>query len=182
MMSVDLQPTLSDDLVTLRPVRKDDWEGIYRAASNPKVWAGHVKQNRYKKEVFRPYFDGAILSGSALTIIDNVTGKIIGTSRYHDYKPNEHEIEIGWTFIDSDYWGGKYNAAIKRLMLQHIFKFLDIVVFWVAKDNLRSRYAMEKIGGVLRNGEFSKTDNGEVVPYVVFEIRKDKFPSGSLKF
>ena len=67
-------------------------------------------------------------------------------------------------------------------MLQHIFKFLDIVVFWEAKDNLRSRYAMEKIGGVLRNSEFSKTDNGEVVPYVVFEIRKDKFPSGSLKF
>ena len=89
MMSVDFQPTLSDDLVTLRPIRKDDWEGIYSAASNPKVWAGHVKQNRYKKEVFRPYFDSAILSGSAFTIIDNVTSKIIGTSRYHDYKPTQ---------------------------------------------------------------------------------------------
>ena len=66
-------------------------------------------------------------------------------------------------------------------MLQHAFKFLDSVVFWVAKDNLRSRKAMEKIGGVLRDGEFSKTDNGKIYPYVVFEIQKDKFPSRALK-
>ena len=177
----NLQPTLKGNLVTLRPVRDEDWEGMYRAASNPKVWAGHVKRNRYKKEVFRPYFESAISSGSAFTIIDNQNDKIIGTSRYHDYKPDGHEIEIGWTFLDCDYWGGKYNGEVKSLMLEYAFSFLDVVVFWVAKDNLRSRYAMEKIGGVLRDGEFSKSDNGEVFPYVVFEIRKEHFPSGSLK-
>jgi len=73
------------------------------------------------------------------------------------------------------------NAEVKSLMLEYAFSFLEVVVFWVAKDNLRSRYAMQKIGGVLRHGEFSKTDNGEVFPYVVFEIRKEHFPSGSLK-
>ena len=180
-MTANLQPTLCGDLVTLRPIRGADWEGMYRVASNPKVWAGHVKKNRYQKDVFRPYFESGISSESALTILDNETGEIIGTSRYHDYKPEKREIEIGWTFIASEYWGGKYNAEIKRLMLQHAFKFLDSVVFWVAKDNLRSRKAMEKIGGVLRDGEFSKTDSGKIYPYVVFEIQKDKFPSRALK-
>jgi len=178
---LNLSPTLCGNLVTLRPVRENDWDGMFEVASNPKVWADHVKRNRYKEEEFRPYFDSAILSGSALTIIDNETGMIIGTSRYHDYKPKKGEIEIGWTFIACEFWGGEYNAEVKSLMLRHVFSFLDIVVFWVAKDNLISQSAMKKIGGVLRDGEFSKVDNGKVFPYVVFEIRKEDFPSGTLK-
>jgi len=88
MIQPNLQPTLKGHLVTLRPVQEVDWEGMYRAASDPKVWAGHIKRDRYKKEVFRPYFESAISSGSAFTLIDNQTDKIIGTSRYHDYKPD----------------------------------------------------------------------------------------------
>jgi len=150
---------------------------MFKAASNPKTWAGHINKDRYKEAVFRPYFDGALASGSALTIIDNKSGQIIGTSRYHDYLS---EIEIGWTFLDCSYWGGTYNAEIKRLMLQHAFSFLDCVVFWVAKDNLRSQYAMKKIGGILRVGDFSKSEGERVFPYVVFEIRKESFLSGPL--
>jgi len=180
MKKLNLQPTLNGSLVTLRPVEEADWAGLFKAASNPKTWAGHVKRDRYKEDIFRGYFDGAISSGSAFTIVENDTGKIIGTGRYHDYKADISEIEIGWTFIDCDYWGGKYNADVKRLMLAHAFNFLDVVVFWVAKENLRSQSAMQKIGGTLREGDFSKTDNGQIFPYVIFEIRKADFLSGPL--
>jgi len=43
------------------------------------------------------------------------------------------------------------NAEVKSLMLEYAFSFLEVIVVWVAKDNLRSRYAMQKIGGVLRH-------------------------------
>ena len=56
----------------------------------------------------------------------------------------------------------------------------DVVVFWIAKENLRSQAAMRKIGGKLRDGDYSKTDNGKRFPYVVFEIRKDDFFTGPL--
>lgn len=181
MSALNLQPLLASPLVTLRPLQPEDWEGLYKAASNPKTWAGHIHKDRYKESVFRPYFDGAISSRAAFAIIDNKTEQIIGTSRYHDYKFDAREIEIGWTFLDCNYWGGRYNADIKRLMLAHAFTCLDCVVFWVAKDNLRSQHAMTKIGGVLREGEFSKTDGEQIFPYVVFEIRKQNFLSGSLK-
>lgn len=180
MSKLDLQPTLIGTLITLKPVQNDHWEGMFNAASNPNTWAGHVKRDRYEKEIFRTYFNSALSSASAFSIFDNATGKIIGTSRYHEYKSDIGEIEIGWTFIDCEYWGGKYNAELKRLMLQHIFSFLDVVVFWVARDNLRSCAAMQKIGGKLRDGEFSKTDNGQSFPYVVFEIQKADFLSGPL--
>lgn len=180
MKKPNLQPTLIGSLVTLKPMQERDWKGMFKAASNSKTWAGHVKRDRYKEDIFRPYFDSGISSGSALSIFDNETGSIIGTSRYHEYRSDIAEIEIGWTFIDCDYWGGKYNAEIKRLMLQHAFSFLDVVVFWVAQENFRSRAAMNKIGGKLREGEFSKIDNGEVFPYVVFEIRQEDFLTGPL--
>ena len=180
MTNPDLQPTLKSPLVTLRPIQKDDWPNMYKAASHPKTWAGHIHKDRYKEDIFCPYFDGALSSRSAFAIIDNQTETIIGTSRYHDYKQAEREIEIGWTFLDCDYWGGVYNGEIKRLMLQHAFTFLDCVVFWVAQDNLRSQYAMKKIGGILREGDFSKSEREQLFPYVVFEIRKDNFLSGPL--
>jgi RimJ/RimL family protein N-acetyltransferase len=37
---------------------------------------------------------------------------------------------------------------MKRLMLQHAFRFVENVVFLIGADNLRSRRAVEKIGAV----------------------------------
>ena len=42
--------------------------------------------------------------------------------------------------------GGKYNAEMKRLLLDHAFKFVNSVIFMVGIDNLRSQNALEKIG------------------------------------
>ncbi len=58
-------------------------------------------------------------------------------------------------------------------MLEHAFTFVDTVVFWVGETNFRSRPAMEKIGGVLREGIQHRDISGNS-PYVVFEIRKDR--------
>ena len=59
--------------------------------------------------MFRAYFDGGDRSGGALTIIDRATGAVIGSSRYDNWKPRADEIEIGWTYLARDYWGGAYN-------------------------------------------------------------------------
>jgi len=58
------------------------------------------------------------------------------------------EVEIGWTFLARSHWGGLYNGEMKRLMLQHAFRFVDSVLFLVGPDNHRSQRAVEKIGGV----------------------------------
>jgi hypothetical protein len=41
------------------------------------------------------------------------------------------------------------NGEMKRLMLEHAFRFVDTVVLVVGVDNIRSRIAVERIGGVL---------------------------------
>jgi len=126
--------------------------------------------DRYKEPVFREYFDGAIASGSAFAFVENSTSKIIGSCRFHGFDADMSEIEIGWTFLGRDYWGGTFNREIKQLMLEHAFRFVKTVVFWVGEDNWRSRRAMEKVGGSLREGIQYRELSGDD-PYVVYEMR-----------
>jgi len=108
-MPFELQPTLIGDRLMLRPLRVDDWDNLYAAASDPLIWEQHPESDRYQPDVFRRYFDGAIASGGAFAVIDKSSGRIIGSSRYHDYDETTREIEIGWTFLTRDHWGGSFN-------------------------------------------------------------------------
>lgn len=165
----NLQPTLVGEHVIVRPVQHTDWDGMFAAASDPKIWELHPEPDRYKEAVFRNYFDGAIASGSAFTFVDKASGQIIGSSRYWGLNADKNEIEIGWTFLARDYWGGAFNAEIKKLMLEHAFTFVDTVVFWIGAENVRSRRATEKIGGVLRDGIVYRGEAGDD-PHVVYEV------------
>jgi RimJ/RimL family protein N-acetyltransferase len=144
----DLQPTLKGGLVTLRPMRADDFDALFSAASDPLIWEQHPESDRYTESKFRRYFQGGLDSGGAFVVIESTTGRVIGSTRYCGYRPEASEIEIGWTFLERKFWGGRYNGEMKRLMLDHAFRFLDNVVFLIGEDNWRSRRAVEKIGGV----------------------------------
>jgi N-acetyltransferase len=148
-MPFDLQPTLKGELLELRPLQAEDFDALYSAAADPLIWEQHPSRDRYKREVFHVFFRDALESGGALIAIDQRNGKVIGSSRFHGYDHERSEIEIGWTFLARDYWGGIYNGEMKHLMLRHAFQFVNSVVFLVGPRNARSQKAMEKIGGVL---------------------------------
>src|SRR5438874_6094132 len=146
-MPFDLQPTLQDKLLVLRPLRADDFPALYAVAADPLIWEQHPVK-RHEEETFRNFFHEQLASGGALVAIDTHTGDVIGMSRFHGYDEKQSEIEIGWTFLARSHWGGIYNREMKRLMLRHAFRFVGNVVFLVGPQNWRSQRAMEKIGGV----------------------------------
>ena len=174
----DLQPTLEGERLLLRPLRPDDWDEMFAAAADPLIWEVHPERERWREPIFRLFFDGALEGRSALTILDKANGRIIGASRYLCHDPALSEIEIGWTFLTRDYWGGSHNREIKRLMLDHAFTFVDTVIFWVGEENLRSRRAMEKIGGVLRPEVRMRDYSWGPCPHVIYEIRKGQALTG----
>ena len=89
-------------------------------------------------------------------------------------------VEIGWTFLARSHWGGSVNREMKRLMLAHALQFVERVDFRVGEDNLRSRGAMEKIGGQLsERSDLVDTASGPV-RHVVYEITRDAFATGPL--
>ena len=165
-MPFELQPLLKGELLDLRPLRAEDFDALFAVGSDPLIWEQHPANDRYKEDVFREFFDGAMASGGALIALDRRDGRVIGTSRFHSYVEEASEIEIGFTFLARSYWGGRYNGEMKRLMLRHAFRFVDRVVFLVGVANFRSRRAVEKIGGTLR--ESRRDAKGREI--VVYEI------------
>jgi RimJ/RimL family protein N-acetyltransferase len=147
-MPFDLQPNLKGDLLELRPLRPEDFHELYAVAADPLIWEQHPSKDRYQEAVFKDFFAEALASGGALLAIDNKDGQVIGSSRFNGYDEDKSEIEIGWTFLARSHWGGSYNREIKRLMLQHAFRFVSNVIFVIGPENFRSQHAVEKIGAV----------------------------------
>jgi RimJ/RimL family protein N-acetyltransferase len=143
-----LQPTLLQTSVTLRPLVLTDFEDLFRIASDELLWEQHPAKERSQHSGFEVFFDKALQSAGALSIIDNQHQQIIGTSRYYEWKENE-SVAIGYTFIARQYWGTPYNRIVKNLMIQHAFTFVPNIFFYVDSENFRSQKAVEKLGAVL---------------------------------
>lgn len=133
-------------MLELRPLRWEDQDALYAVASDPLIWDQHPASDRHEANVFKSFFADAMDSGGALAVVDTTSGEIIGSTRFHGYDPEQREVEIGWTFLAQDFWGGQYNREMKQLMLAHAFKYVDSVIFRIGVQNLRSQKATEKIG------------------------------------
>ena len=171
-MTFDLQPCLKGELIELRPLKPNDWDELFAAASDSLIWEQHPEPDRYKEDVFRVFFKEAMESGGAFVIVDRETQQIIGSTRFYGYDREKSEIEIGWTFLARQYWGGRYNSEMKRLLLNHAFRFVESVVFFVGEHNVRSQKAMEKIGAI-KVGTATRTyGNHPAATNVKYLIRK----------
>jgi RimJ/RimL family protein N-acetyltransferase len=169
-MSFELQPRLQNDLIKLEPLEAGDFERLYAVAADPLIWEQHPSSDRYQRPVFEIFFKGAMESHGAFRVFDNANDELIGSSRYCDYDEAQRQISVGYTFIARSRWARHYNLALKTLMLDHAFKFVDRVTFKVGINNWRSRKAMEKLGGIYI-GEESVSYSGEPShPNVVLKI------------
>ena len=175
-MSFELQPQIQNQCIRLEPLDPDDFDALFAVASDPLIWEQHPNKNRYQRAVFEGFFKGALASGGAFCVLDARTGELIGSSRYYDLDDAESVVCIGYTFIARNRWGRQYNRALKSLMLDHAFRFVNRTRFHVGAENLRSRRAMEKLGGVLTGEVAMSYGAGEATLLnVIYEITKDKW-------
>lgn len=159
-MNFSVQQELSNENVILKPLQESDFENLFLQASDKEVWNQHPNKNRYKKEVFENFFAGALESKGAFIIIDKLKNEIIGSTRFYDFNEDENSIFIGYTFYGKNFWGKNYNSQVKKLMLNYIFQFVDLVNFHVGSENFRSQKAMQKLGAE-NLGEFQIAYFGE---------------------
>lgn len=171
----DFQPTLVGESISLRPLKAEDCEALYTAAADPLIWEQHPNPLRYRRDVFETSFlASAMQTTGALVVLDKLTGRVIGSSRYYEWDPARKEVAIGFTFLSRSHWGGTTNREMKSLMLEHAFRWARVVWFHVGKNNIRSRRAMEKIGGVFSHEEL-KQYNDSAHPHAYYRI--DAMPS-----
>jgi len=156
----NLTLTLTGLQITLRPITSDDFEALYAAASDPEIWKLHSESNRWEHGVFCKFFEKALMAPGAFVIVHNRTGKIIGSSRYYDFDAGKRQVFVGYTFLMTEFWGGRINSELKKLMLNHAFQFVDRVLFHTSENNLRSQRALEKLGASRRKDLVTPGDLG----------------------
>lgn len=159
-MYINLQPTLENEFLRLQPLQQNDFERLYAVASDPLIWEQHPNKDRYKREAFQTYFEGAMESKGALLVIDTITGEVAGSSRFYDCNEAEKSLLIGYTFIARKYWGKTYNPAMKALMIDHAFQYVDNILFHIGANNTRSQIAIGRVGAV-KQKEIAVAYHGE---------------------
>ncbi len=148
-----LQPTLKGSSISIRPLVEADFDDLYACASDKNIWRGHPSTGRYRLSEFKPYFGNALDSKASVVVTDNSSEKIIGLSRYYFPDSAKQNISIGFTFLAKEYWGGKTNYELKKIMLEHAFHRFDTVWFHINRENIRSQKATLKIGASFTHEE-----------------------------
>lgn len=171
-MEFNLQPTLENDLIKIVPLQDEDFEKLYAVASDPLIWEQHPNKNRYQREVFQNFFKGAMESKGAFLVYEKETGKIVGSSRYYELDEENSSVTVGYTFIGRDYWGKGHNKALKNLMFNYAFQFVDKIILHIGETNFRSQKAAEKLGAK-KIGELEVPYYGEPVKLnFVYQVDK----------
>lgn len=95
---------------------------------------------------------GAMAKGEALVFAKRraADGRLIGSSRYMNVAAQHRRLEIGWTWLVPEAWGGPINTEAKLLLLSHAFDTLKAhrVEFRTDARNTRSRAAIAALGAV----------------------------------
>lgn len=178
------QPRLTGERLLLRPLAAEDWDALFAVAADPLIWELHPAHDRWREPVFAEFFANALKFKGAVAVIDRASGSIVGSSRWQGHVerswPERSSVEIGWTYLARSHWGGAYNRELKRLMLAHALRFVERVDFQIGETNLRSRRAMEKIGGRLTEHTTEVEMADRTVRHVIYEITRESFAAGPL--
>lgn len=145
---MNIQPILETGQVALYPLESEDFEALYAVASDPEIWAQHPNKDRWKKEVFSNFFEGAMQSKGAFKVLEKVSGEILGSTRFYDFNDQDSSIFIGYTFYAVKCWGKGINHTVKRLMLNYAFQYVSKVYFHIGAANLRSQISIGRLGAV----------------------------------
>jgi len=169
---MDLQPTLQNDLLKLRPMEVGDYDALFTAANDPLIWEQHFDKRNHPDN-FKRFFEEGLASGGALVVVHKNSNSIIGSSRYFIYEGYPGAVEIGWTFLARDYWGGMYNKMMKKLMIDHALKSKRTVYLFIDHHNYRSQKAALKIGAQQIPAEEKEKHPATRPTNLIFQISKD---------
>lgn len=117
----------------------------------------------------------------AFAVIDNASGRAIGSSSYMNVQVHDHSLEIGYTWFGPQWQRTGRNRSSKLMMLDHAFDELGAnrVEFMGDAQNMPSRVALDGIGatfeGVLRENRL-RTD-GSFRSTFYYSIIRSEWPS-----
>ena len=176
--------TLSARGVSLVPLALAHEEGLRAAAADGELWNIRVTSVPAPKDT-RKYIEDSLAMREAghrfaFAVIEDSSGKVIGSSSYHDIVPAIQRLEIGYTWYAKSYQRSHVNSTCKLLLMSHAFETLGChVVGWRTDNfNFASIAAIERLGakkdGVLRGHALRR--DGTIRDTVMYSLRSGEWP------
>ncbi len=180
-----VQPvTLRSNGLRLEPLALAHEDGLAAAAADGQLWRLRVTSVPEPQET-RAYIETALQmreqgSRFAFAVIDEATGRVLGSTSFHDIIAAVRRVEIGYTWYARSVQRSHVNTTAKLLMLGHAFDQLGChVVGWRTDNfNFASQRAIERLGakkdGVIRGHALRR--DGTIRDTVMYSLRAGEWP------
>ncbi|RZG88598.1 N-acetyltransferase [Acinetobacter sp. WCHAc060033] len=174
---------LSLNNVLLVPLSYEHEQGLIEATKDGELWNLRITSAPHYSNV-KSYIETALkqkAEGSRFpfVVIEESTGKILGTSSYHDILMDVGRYEIGYTWYAQSVQRTHVNTTCKLLLLEYAFERLDALTVGLRTDqfNFKSQRAIERLGakkdGVIRGHALRK--DGTIRDTVMYSIIKGEW-------
>jgi N-acetyltransferase len=176
--------TLSAPGVRLEPMTADHAAALEAAAADGELWNLRItsvpapgEAAAYVAASLKGQADGHMLP---FVVVDTASGRVIGSTRYHDIVPAVERLEIGYTWYGKSWQRTHVNTTCKLLLMTHAFEALGAkLVGWRTDNyNFASQKAIERLGarkdGVLRHHALRR--DGTVRDTVMYSMAAGEWP------
>jgi RimJ/RimL family protein N-acetyltransferase len=176
--------TLEGHGVRLDPMSRDHERGLEEAAKDGKLWElwftsvpAPGETAKYIDTALQGQKDGHMLPW---VVRESSSGRIVGSTRYHDIVAAADRVEIGYTWYAKRFQRSNVNTACKLLLFTHGFESLKCGVVGLRTDNFNftSQRAIEALGakkdGVIRH-HWPRRD-GSVRDTVMYSVLAGEWP------
>jgi RimJ/RimL family protein N-acetyltransferase len=176
--------TLESKHVRLEPMAREHVAGLEAAARDGELWNLRItsvpapgETEKYVEAALKGYDDGHMLP---FVVRDIASGKVIGSTRYHDIVPAVERLEIGYTWYGKSWQRTHVNTTCKLMLLTHAFETLGAkLVGWRTDNyNFASQKAIERLGakkdGVIRHHALRR--DGTVRDTVMYSLLAGEWP------
>lgn len=144
--------------VRLEPLCQQHAQGLYNRGRQAADWRFMPRACFVDLADTRQWIDEALAMPAQIpfAIVETAKDRVVGSTRYLNIRPAHRSLEIGWTWLGSEWQRTSVNTQAKLALLTHAFERLGCVRVEFKTDlrNERSQRALERIGatreGVLR--------------------------------
>jgi RimJ/RimL family protein N-acetyltransferase len=187
VLKVDPTAVLEGRGVRLEPMRPDHEEALKAAAADGELWTlrfTSVPEPSGTRDYIATALEDCAKGARCPWVVRELSsGRIVGSTSYHDIVPGAFRVEIGYTWYSKSWQRTHVNTACKILLMEHAFDALGCQVVGWRTDilNLRSQAAIERLGarkdGIVRRARPRR--DGTIGDTVMYSMTVEEWRDGA---
>lgn len=145
-------PIINGEMISLRPITREDTDQIVTWRNNPEVMKNFIFRQPFTRELHENWLATKVDTGKVIQyiIVDKETGQSVGSVYFRDVDPETESAEYGIFIGEEDYLGRGFGTETARLFTRFGLDVLKLhrISLRVLGSNAIARRSYEKAGFV----------------------------------